>query len=81
VVTEQTSTPEPDAPTGPGAGTPPTSPGVADDHGEALERSAEAIREARDAEAPVADRDDITVRDDERAGVYSEDVGGEGGHP
>jgi hypothetical protein len=52
-----------------------------DDHGDALERSAESIREARDAEGTVAANDDITARDDERAGEYSEDPGGEGGHP
>ena len=51
------------------------------DGGEALERAAESIREARDAEGTVAASDDITSRDDERAGEYSEDPGGEGGHP
>lgn len=54
---------------------------VADDHGEALERSAESLREAREAEGTVAASDDITSRDDERAGEYSEDPDGEGGHP
>ena len=45
------------------------------------ERSAESLREAREAEGTVAASDDITSRDDERAGEYSEDPGGEGGHP
>ncbi len=46
-----------------------------------LERAAESIREAKDAEGEVAAHDDITTLDDERAGEYSEDAGGEGGHP
>ena len=29
----------------------------------------------------MAANDDITTRDDERAGEHSEDPGGEGGHP
>jgi hypothetical protein len=52
-----------------------------DDGGEALERSAESIREAQDAEGQVAAHDDITTLDAARAGEYSEDPGGEGGHP
>jgi hypothetical protein len=55
--------------------------GVVDDHGAALERAAQSIREAQDAEGGVAAHDDITTRDDERAGEYSEDPNGEGGHP
>jgi hypothetical protein len=51
------------------------------DHGAALERSAESIRDARDAEGTVAAHDDITARDDERAGEHSEDLDGTGGHP
>lgn len=46
-----------------------------------LERAAESIREARDAEGEVAAHDDITTLDDERAGIYSEDPDDEGGHP
>jgi hypothetical protein len=46
----------------------------------ALDRSAEAIREARDAEGTVAANDDITSRDDERAEEHSEDPGAEGSH-
>lgn len=60
---------------------PATESQLPDDHGEALERSAASIREAREAEGTVAANDDITTRDDERAGEYSEDPGGEGGHP
>ncbi|SER08865.1 hypothetical protein [Microlunatus flavus] len=75
-MTEQTTSPEPDPTPAPAAGDP-----AGDDHGAALERSAEAIDEAREAEAPVAARDDITTRDSEMAGEYSEDPGGEGGHP
>ena len=62
---------------------PETSPPVrgADDDGEALERAAAAIREAHEAEGSVAANDDITTRDDERAGEHSEDPDGEGGHP
>ena len=52
-----------------------------DDQDDALARAAESIREARDAEGAVAANDDITTRDDERAGEHSEDPGGEGGHP
>jgi hypothetical protein len=52
-----------------------------DDHGAALDQAAESIREAHDAEATVAAHDDITALDDERAGEYSEDPNGEGGHP
>ena len=52
-----------------------------DDQGEALDRAAASIREARDAEGTVAANDDITTRDAERAGEHSEDPGGEGGHP
>jgi hypothetical protein len=57
------------------------SPGVEDDHGAALDRAAESIREAQEAGGSVAAHDDITTRDDERAGEYSEDPNGEGGHP
>lgn len=73
-MTEQTS---PD-PTSPSAAQP---GGAGDDGGEALERSAAAIKDAREAEAPVAASDDITARDDEMAGEYSEDSYGEAGHP
>ena len=52
-----------------------------DDQGAALDRAAESIREAQDAEGTVASSDDITSRDAERAGEHSEDPGGEGGHP
>jgi len=51
------------------------------DQDDALERAAESIRQARAAEGTVAANDDITARDDERAGENSEDPGGEGGHP
>jgi hypothetical protein len=53
----------------------------AQDDGDALGRASAAIREAHDAEGAVAANDDITTRDDERAGEHSEDPGGEGGHP
>ena len=46
-----------------------------------LDRAEESIREAHDAEGQVAAHGDITTLDDERAGVNSEDPGGEGGHP
>lgn len=46
----------------------------------ALGRADEAIREAKDAGGTVAANDDITTLDDQRAGDYSEDPGGEGGH-
>lgn len=72
-MSEQTS-PEPTSPSA-------AQPGAGDDGGEALERSAEAIKDAREAEAPVAATDDITTRDDEMAGEYSEDSYGEAGHP
>ena len=75
-MTEQT-TPEPE-PTPASTEQP---DGAGDDGGAALERSAEAIDDAREAEAPVAASDDISARDDEMAGEYSEDPGGEGGHP
>ena len=48
---------------------------------EALDRAAESIREAKDAEGDVAASDDIRTRDDDLAGVNSEDPDGEGGHP
>ena len=47
----------------------------------ALERSGDAIREAKDAGGSVAASEDITTLDDQRAGDYSEDPNGEGGHP
>jgi hypothetical protein len=52
-----------------------------DDQGAALARAGEAIDEARGAEGDVAAHDDITSRDDARAGQHSEDPDGEGGHP
>lgn len=52
-----------------------------DDGGAALERAQEAIDEAQEAEGAVAAHDDITSRDDTMAGAYSEDPGGEDGHP
>jgi hypothetical protein len=52
-----------------------------DEDGAALRRSAESIREAREAEGGVAASDDITTLDEDRAGEYSEDPDGEGGHP
>lgn len=61
---------EPQAPTG-----------GSDDGGAALERAEEAIDDARDAGASVAANDDITARDDERAGEYSETPDGESGAP
>ncbi len=67
-----------DQPDGPD---PTTSATAGDDQDAALDRAAESIREARDAEGRVAANDDITSRDDERAGAYSEDPEGEGGHP
>ena len=56
-------------------------PPVADDDGAALERAAESIKEAEAAEGDVASNDDITVLDEQRAGAYSEDPDGSGGHP
>jgi hypothetical protein len=47
----------------------------------ALGRADDAIREARDAGGRVAANEDITTLDDQRAGAYSEDPDGEGGHP
>lgn len=78
-MTEQTNVPEPDGePTdGPGADSPPTEDGL----GTTLDRVAESIREARAAQASVAAHGDISTLDDQRAGEYSEDPGGEGGHP
>ena len=58
-----------------------TSAPTADDGGDALDRAAEAIHEARDAEGSVEANDDITSRDDERAEEHSEDPGAEGSHP
>ena len=52
-----------------------------DDGGAALERAQDAIDEAHDAQGSVAAHDDITSRDEAMAGEYSEDPGGEGGHP
>ena len=60
---------------------PDTTTDAGDDQDDALARAAESIREARDAEGAVVANDDITTRDDERAGEHSEDPGGEGGHP
>ena len=54
---------------------------VTDDHGAALRRSADSIKEAEDAEGVVAGHDDITTLDAQRAGEYSEDPDGSGGHP
>ena len=54
---------------------------VEDDHGAALERSADAIREARDAEGGVAAHGDITSADADHAGEASEDPDGQGGTP
>ena len=76
-MSDQPETTGPDStPTDPAA-----TPGAGDDQGAALDRAADSIREAREAEGGVAANDDITTRDDERAGEYSEDPGGEGGHP
>jgi len=47
----------------------------------ALGRADDAIREAKDAGGTVAANEDITTLDDQRAGDYSEDPNGEGGHP
>ena len=74
------SQPDPSSPD-PSGPDPPTTSGVEEDQGAALDRAAASIREARDAEGSVAANDDITSRDDERAGVHSEDPDGEGGHP
>ena len=52
-----------------------------DDDGAALERSAEAIRDAKDAGGTVAAHEDITSLDDRRAGDQSVDPDGEGGTP
>ncbi|GAA3564562.1 hypothetical protein GCM10022197_20290 [Microlunatus spumicola] len=52
-----------------------------EDGGTALEQAGEAIREAKDAGGTVAANEDITTLDAQRAGEYSEDPGGEGGHP
>jgi hypothetical protein len=54
---------------------------LTDDHGAALERAAESIHEAHDAEGRVAAHGDITTADDAKAGEYSEDPDGTGGHP
>jgi hypothetical protein len=51
-----------------------------EDDGGALDRAAESIHEARDAEGAVAANDDITSLDEERAEVHSEDPGAEGDH-
>ncbi|GAB2583839.1 hypothetical protein [Microlunatus antarcticus] len=67
-MTDQPSTPDPQT----------TDPTAGDD---ALERAAESIREAHDAEATVAANDDITTEDRERAGEYSQSPDGEGGRP
>lgn len=76
--TNHTETSEPEA-TRPGTST--EDPTTAEDGGTALERAGEAIREAKDAGGTVAANEDITTLDDQRAGDYSEDPGGEGGHP
>jgi hypothetical protein len=52
-----------------------------DDGGAALESSADAIQEAREAEGTVAAADDITSEDDDRAGEHSLDPDGQGGQP
>ena len=52
-----------------------------DDQGAALARSAEAIDEARGAEGSVTANDDITSRDEARAGQHSEDPDAEGPTP
>ena len=59
----------------------PASPPAEESDGEALDRAAESIRDAKDAEGTVAANDDITAQDDDRAGEYSEDPDGAGGHP
>lgn len=65
----------------PATSQPAPGPHVEDDHGAALDRADESIREAKDAAGTVVAHDDITTADDDRAGEYSEDPGGEGGHP
>lgn len=56
-------------------------PPADDDQSAALDRSAEAIREAKDAEGTVAAHDDITAADEDRSGEASQDPEGEGGMP
>lgn len=82
-MTDQPNAPEPDADDS--APEPTPEPGIETetetDDGGPLDRATESIREARDAEGTVAAHDDITSLDEQRAGEYSEDPGGEGGHP
>ena len=59
----------------------PVPTGPSDDGGAALERAEEAIDDARDAGASVAANDDITARDADKAGEYSETPNGEPGAP
>jgi hypothetical protein len=61
--------------------TTPTSPPADAGGTEALDQAAKSIRDAKDAEGHVAANDDITTRDDDRAGEHSEDPDGTGGHP
>jgi hypothetical protein len=52
-----------------------------DDQGAALERAAESIDDAREAEGRVTANDDITTADEARAGEHSQSPDGEGGRP
>lgn len=56
-------------------------PPVESDDGEALERAAGSIRDAKAAEGTVAANEDITSLDDQRAGEHSETPEGGGGLP
>ena len=82
-MSDVTETPEPEAPAAetPEAETGPASPAPDEGGTGALDRAAESIHDAKDAEGAVAANDDITTRDADRAGDYSEDPDGSGGHP
>ncbi|SDU99821.1 hypothetical protein SAMN04488544_3219 [Microlunatus sagamiharensis] len=72
---------DPTTPDGETRTDPQTPAGAADDGGAALERAEEAIDDARDAGASVAANDDITARDADKAGEYSETPDGQSGAP
>jgi hypothetical protein len=56
-------------------------PTTDDDHGAALERSADAIQDAQEAGGGVAANDDITSLDERREGENSDNPDGGGGLP
>lgn len=63
------------------AGETPAETTEGDDQGAALERAAESIDTAREAEGRVAANDDITTADQSQAGEHSQSPDGEGGRP